>query len=468
VSTSSVSSSSSSTGYELSSLGSNSPEQITGLASGLNTNQIVQELMSIQEQPVTALQNQVSGETAENSALTSIQSALQTLSTDAAALNDPSLFDTAQTVTSSDTTRVSASTGTGAGIGGYQVSVSQLANSAQRTFSYTAPSAAGTITIDNQPVTVTSGESLSDLVSSINSNSKLDVYAAQTNTGTVVLSNRATGDTGTGFIAVSGSGGALTEQTALAKEGQNAEFSVDGVAGTSSSNTVTNAIAGVSLTLTGVTTTSGPVTVTVGAPSASSSNVSSAISTFVTQYNSVVNQIQTALAQAPSSSDPTQGTLYDDSELNGLLTSMRSSMYGDVAGAAEGMNNLNDLGLNTGATTGSGAVSSSAVDGDLALNSSTLESAMTSNPSGVQSLLTSWSQSFSSLVNTEAAAGGAIDDRIQADSQNITELNNQISSMQATLTDKQNQLTQQFAQMEAALSENQSEASSLTSQIAQL
>ena len=56
------------------------------------------------------------------------------------ALLDPTLFHTTQGVTSSDSTRVSARSSTGAGVGGYQVSVTQLANSAQRTFSYASPS----------------------------------------------------------------------------------------------------------------------------------------------------------------------------------------------------------------------------------------------------------------------------------------------------------------------------------------
>ncbi len=54
-----------------------------------------------------------------------------------------------------------------------------------------------------------------------------------------MLSNRATGNTGSEFIKVSDPGGALTEEAGTAKEGKNAEFTVDGVAGTSSSNTVT-------------------------------------------------------------------------------------------------------------------------------------------------------------------------------------------------------------------------------------
>ena len=50
--------------------------------------------MSIYQQPVTNLQNQQSGLTAMNKQLTSIQSELQTLSADALALGDPTLFET--------------------------------------------------------------------------------------------------------------------------------------------------------------------------------------------------------------------------------------------------------------------------------------------------------------------------------------------------------------------------------------
>jgi flagellar hook-associated protein 2 len=471
MSTSSIPSTSTSTstaGLQLNSLGTGSSQQITGLASGLNTDAIITEEMAIYQQPVTNLQNVSSGLTAENKQLTSIQTALQTLAADAQALGDPALFQTTQSVTSSDPTRVSATSSTGAGVGGYQVSVTALANSAQRTFSYASPAAADTVTIDGQAVPVAAGESTSDFVNSINSNSKLDVYAAATSTGTIVMSNRATGNTGTGFIQVSDTAGALTEQTALAKQGQDAAFSVDGVSGTSHSNTVTSAIAGVSLSLSGVTTTSGPITINVAAPAPNSANIESAINTYATQYNAVIAQIQTQLTQAPSSSDPTQGTLYGDPELQSLLGSMRTAMASSGSGLPTGMADMIDIGLSTGATTGSGAVSQSALTGNLSLNATTLESALASNPAGVHSVMGSWASSFSIMLNQEADPGGTIDSRIQGDSAQVTQLGNQISSMQSALTDKQNTLVQQFAALEAALSSNQSTASWLTSQIAAL
>ena len=473
MSTSSVSSSSatsSTTGYTLGSLGSGSGVQITGLASGLNTDQIIQEEMALYNQPVTNLHNHQKGLTAQNSALTSIQSELQTLLTDAQALSDPSLFATTQAVTSSDPTRVTATTSTGAGIGGYQVSVTQLANSAQRTFTYATPTVADTITIDGQQVTIPAGQSISDFVNGINANSNLDVYAAATNSGTVVFSNRQTGDTGTNFIQVTDSGGALTEQTALARQGQNAQYSIGGGATQSSaSNTVTGAIAGVTLTLTGVTTTSGPVTVNVAPPAPSSSNIQTAVNAFITQYNKVISDMQTQVSTPPSGSDPTVGTLYQDPELQGLLASMRSAMYtAQDPSSGSPIQSLLDIGVSTGATTGSGAVSQSALSGVLQLNATTLTNALTSNPLGVQQMLVAFGSTFSTVVGSASDPGGTIDARIQGDNSQITDLNNQITAMQAALTDKQNQLVQQFAQLEAALSSNQSQSAWLTSQIAAL
>ena len=472
-STSGTSAATSSSGYMLSSLGTGS-QQITGLASGLNTDQIITEEMALYQQPVTNLQNQQSGLNATNTSLTSIQAALQTLSADAQALGNPSLFATTQSVSSSDSTRASGTSATGAGIGGYQVSVSQLANSAQRTFSYASPASADTISIDGQQVSVGAGESISDFVNSINSNSNLDVYAAATNSGTIVMSNRATGgagssdNSGNDFIQVQDSGGALTENTALARAGQNAEFSVDGTAGTSTSNTVTNAIAGVSLTLSGVTTTSGPVTINVGAPTPSSSNLETAINAFTTQYNSVISQIQSAVSTPPSSSNPTVGTLYGDPELQSLLGSMRSTMASSGSGLPAGLANMIDIGVSTGATTGSAAVSQSALAGNLTLNATTLESQLAADPTGTQNVLSKWAASFSIMVNNASDPGGTIDSRIQGDSSEVTQLGNQISSMQSALTDKQNSLVQEFAQLEAALSTNQSTSSWLTSQLAAL
>lgn len=472
MSTSSVSSSSSgSSGYMLSSLAGSSSMQVTGLASGLNTNQIISEEMSLYNQPVVNLQNQQSGLNATNKALQGIQSELQTLANDAQALGATSLFTNSQTASSTNPTLLSATTtsNNGAVVGGYQVQVSALATSAQRTFSFSSPTSAQTVTIDGQSISLAAGASADDFANAVNANSNADVWAAVTNAGTVVLSDRATGQQTGSYISVSDpSGTTLTEQTALANAGQDASFTVNGKSKTSPSNTVTSAIPGVSLSLNGVTPSGSPVTVNVGPPAVNSANIQNALNTFITQYNKVIGDIQTQLSTQPSSSDPTVGTLYGDPGLQGLLSSMRSSLYNTISGTQSGLTNMLSLGVSTGATTGSGSVSQSALSGDLQLSTTTLTSALQSNPAGVQQLLKGFSASFSSMVNAEAQPGGSIDTRIQGDSAEVTQLGSQISAMQSALNDKQQQLVQQFAQLEAALSQNQSTSSWLTNQLASL
>ncbi len=474
MSTSSVGSSTSPTssnqyasGSSLTSLGTGAPLQVTGLASGLNTNAIVTALMQAQQAQVTVLTNQQSGLTAKNTQLTSIQTALQTVATDAQALIDPSLFAQAQTVTSTNSTLVgaSATAGSNAVEGGYQVGVSQLATSAQRTFTFTSPSAADTVTIDGQQITLAAGAQIGDLVNAVNSNTNLDVWATQTGSGTVVLSDRATGQQTGSYIQVSDTQSALTEQTSLAQAGQNAAYTINGTSGSSASNTVTTAIPGVTLSLNGLTTTSGTVTVDVSAPASNTQNIQTAIQTFIKDYNSAIGTIQTQLAQAPTSSDPTKGTLYDDPELNDLLSTMREAMYKPGSGLPASLSTMLQIGVSTGATTGSATPSQSALAGDLTLNASTLSAALQSNPNGVQSLLASWATSFSSLVNGEAGPGGTISTRIQGDDDQSSSLQTQIDNLNAANAEKQQSLIQEFAQMEATLSQNQSTQSWLTSQI---
>jgi flagellar hook-associated protein 2 len=469
MSTSSVSNSSSSVSPSVTTTSATNGAalQVTGLASGLDTAKIVSQMMEIQKRPVTALQNQQQKLTARNTQLTTVQQALKKVNDDALALLDPRIYRGTQKATSSDATRVAASTTTGAGVGGYQVAVTQMANAAQRTFSFTSPTTAATIKIDGHDTSIAAGASVYDVVDAINNDQSATVYAAATDTGTIVLSNRSTGDTGTGFIAVTGASGLLAEQTGRAKQGQNALYSVDGVAGASSSNVVTGAIPGVTLTLSGVTTTSGPVTVNVSAPAADSSKVESALKQFITDYNAALSGIQAQLSQKPTAGDPTQGTLYGDNQLKSLLSSMRALMHTAGAGLPKGLASMTDIGVSTGAPS-SGGPTAAELAGDLTLNADTLEAALKSSATGVQKVIGTWANSIASAVNAHSGLGGTIETRLSGDSRQIASLSRRIATMQSALDDKQNQLTHQFAMLEAALSGNQSTSSWLTSQIAAL
>jgi flagellar hook-associated protein 2 len=456
------------------------PLNVAGLASGLDTTSIVQQLMAAESQPRNQLATQQTLVQATRSILQGFQAQLQSVSSALDALHSPTLFTQTQQADSSDPTRVLAASASGAGVGGYQVAVSQLANSAQRTYSFTSPASAGTITIDGHDTTIAAGASIQDLVTAINSDSNATVYAAATDSGTLVLSNRATGDTGTGFIALTDGTGSLTEQTSKAKQGKDALFTVDGVAGSSHSNTVTNAIAGVTLTLKGVTTTSGPVTVTVGAPGADPNAIQSALQSFVSVYNSTVDAIRAKLTEqsvpnATATSDREKGLLFNDRDLSDLLDQMRQAIYTPIAGLPDGMNSLADLGITTGDP--SSTVSQDSLDGKLTLDTKKLATALQTNPGAVRDLLLGttgatstpgWARSFQGIVDAAANPGGTLDVRISGESSEIKDLTSSIADWNQRLALRQQTLQQQFTAMETALSQSQSQAQWLSGQLAQL
>jgi flagellar hook-associated protein 2 len=460
--------------YTLSTLTGSSTPQLTGLSSGLNTNQIIEELMAVKQQPLTGLENQQSMLNARNTALETLQGELQTVQTDATALLDPSLYQPTQSVSSSNSSAVAASltSSNGAVEGGYEVSVTALAQSAQRTFTFNSANA-DSFTVDGEAVSVSAGESASDFAASVNSNSNLSFYATATQSGNIVLSERATGNQGTSsYLSVVGSSGSLVESTAPGYTpfaGQDAAYSIDnGATQYSHSDTVPDAIPGVTLTLSSLTGPT-PATVNVAQPAVASASVSSALQQFISDYNKTITDIQTQLSTVPSDTNGTEaGTLYGDLDLNDVLSQMRSAMYATISGISGGSGSLSsmlDIGVSTGATTGSGTVSSSALAGELTLTTTTLQNALASDPTAVQSLLGGWANGFASLVGAEADAGGTLSERINGNTSQVHDLGNQITAMQSALTDQENQLVAQFAAMESALSSNSSESSWLTQQI---
>jgi flagellar hook-associated protein 2 len=452
---------------------------VGGLASGLDTNSIISQLMAIERQPRDMLAHQATVHAARQSVLSDFQTRLRSVELAAQGLRSVSLWSQTQSASTSDPTRISASilSGAGAGIGGYQVEVSQLANSAQRTYAFARPASAGTITIDGHATAVAAGAAIGDVVSAINTDPRATVYAAATDSGTLVLSSRATGDTGAGFIAVSDGTGGLTEQAAKAKQGRDALFTVDGVAGSASSNDVTNAIAGVRLTLAGVTTTSGPITVTVRPPSADSDAVRRKLQAFVDVYNSTVDAITARLTErtvpnAATDADREAGMLNGDTTLTGILTQMRQAVYTAVPGLASGMSSLSDIGVSTGDA--SSTISTDALEGKLTIDPAKLDAALASNPDGVRDLLAGpanvggWARAFESVVHSADTTGGTLDVAIDSEGDEVKRLQSTMADMDARLALRQQTLQAQFTAMETALSQSQQQSQWLSGQIASL
>ncbi len=443
---------------------------VPGISSGIDTSSIINALLETERHPVTRLSDEKITVEAQRTQLEAIQSGLTQLALAAQELGSAELFHSSQAVTSSNASQLTATAASGAAVGGYEVEVTQLANSAQRTFTYSSPASAAVVTVDGQEFHVAAGESLQTLVGTINASSTATVYAAALGSETLVLSTRATGASESGYIKVTSSEGALVEQAALAKEGRDAIYSIDGApSATSASNTVTEAIPGVTLSLKSLTTTTGPVTVEVQPPAANTGAIVAQVQSFIKLYNSTISSVQHQLSTKPSTHPESQaefqsGTLYGDTELLALLNEMRESNYTAHTGLPSEMSSLADIGVSTGAPSGGAATAQSTLEGQIQLNIATLENALQTNPSGVQKMLHEWSSSFESVVNRAAAPGGAIENRTQADTSEELQITSRITAMNEVIALHQRALEAQFAGMEAAVSRNKSQLSWLESQ----
>lgn len=444
-----------------------SPLSLSGLGSGLNTSAIVSALIAAERQPIDHLTLQQEKLSAAQQQLQTLQSSLQQLSFAVSEFALPSLFDTAQTVTSNEPLRVSATTTSGAGVGGYEVEVTQLANAAQRTFKFASPAAEDTITIDGHEYKLAAGATAKELAEKINSDSTATVYAAVTDSETVVLSDRATGAGGGEFIKVTDPGATLTEKEGTAKEGKNAVYKVNGVEGTSTTNTVSNAIAGVTLTLSGLTP-SGPVTIDVQPPGVNAKAIESQVQAFVNLYNSTVEAIHRQLSTKPlehpqNAAERAVGSLFGDVELSGLVSRMRQAMYEPISGLGAEMSSPLNVGIVSG-----GSSSQSAIDGLLKLEPTKLEAALNSNPEAVKQMLQQWAKSLQSTIDGVGAPGEGLSRRIESDSTQISGLKTRIATMNEMLAVRQKSLQATYAQLETIVARNNTQTNWLLGQSEQL
>src|SRR4051794_7540734 len=254
-----------------------STQSISGLASGIDTSTIIDQLMQIETQPQTRLKTQVTISAARKSVLSDIQTRLKNLQLAAQDLKAATLWTNKQTVDVNDSTKAAVSLSGPAGTGSYQLNVTQLARGSQRWYAYTPPASDDTITFSNgHTTTITAGSDIDAAALAVNSDATAPVYAsavtdAQSGVKYLVFSSRTTGLTASAFTA---SAGSLAEDGSRAVDGLDSSYSVGaGPTKSSPSNVVTDAIPGVSLPLKGTTTVSGPVTVSGGAPAPDNSAI---------------------------------------------------------------------------------------------------------------------------------------------------------------------------------------------------
>jgi flagellar hook-associated protein 2 len=461
-------------------------QNISGLASGLDTNSIITQLMSIERQPQIRVNQHKALEQAREHVLTAVRDSLRSLQSALDGLRDVSTWGDVQTVDSSDTSRILAVRTAGAAAGGYDLMVTNLARAQQLTqgSSLVAASADDTLHIavgggTAVDVAVASGDSVQTIADKINGSSGGGVYAAVAG-GKLVLSSKSTGAANTISFT---SDGTLAGDLGLAEtiSPLDAHYTVNGGAQQSSAtNTVTDAIVGVTLTLKG--TTASPVSVVVGAPGPDSDLVKTKVQAFVDAYNSTVDLIHSKVDEAKvanpqTDADRAKGALEADPTLVRVLDALRDAVGQAFDGRPGAYQTLAQVGLSTGGAVGSGALNQDAIAGKLSLDGSKLSDALNADFADVKALFTNSTGSYGSeglaqrladVLTPFTQTGGVMDSRIQTSDAAISDYTQQASDWDVRLALKQQQLRSQFTAMESALSQAQSQGQWLSGQIAKL
>ena len=159
----------------------------SGIASGINTQSIVQQLVNVDKIPITNLQTQEAGIQAQQIAIQQLTSAVQALQTAAGSISTASAFAPVAGA-SSNSAVASVTTSTGAQQGVYNLDVSTLASaqklsSAAQTNTSNSLNLAGTFMLNGSAINVTSNDSLTSIAQKINS-ANVGVTASLINGGT--------------------------------------------------------------------------------------------------------------------------------------------------------------------------------------------------------------------------------------------------------------------------------------------
>ncbi|MBS1677410.1 MAG: flagellar filament capping protein FliD [Actinobacteria bacterium] len=433
-----------------------SPITITGLGTSLDTESIIENLMKVERLPQTRLEKRQGQVKAREAALQGILKKLNEVGSTLQSLRSATLWADVQKVSSSSTA-ITAEMAGGAGPGGYQVEVSQLARAAQRTYEFTSSEAAASIVVGGQTIELAPGAKLADVVAAINSNHETGVSAVAVG-GKLVLSSRTTG----AGSAVTATGAGLAEEAAKARAGQDTLYSIDGIAGSSATNVITEAIPGVTLTATALTT--GPTTISVTEPAPDTASIATKVKAFVSAYNSAVELIQAKVSEETVRSPKTQeeankGVLFGDSSLNSLLSSMRQTLSESGLGA---------LGVSTGAPSTAVTATSSSVRGLLTFDESKLSTLLKENPVGAKEAISGakgFVTKLEPLVEVATKPGGGISERISTATKEAAVLGEQMTALEERLTRREERLHAQFAAMEVALSKSKSESEWLAGQL---
>ena len=434
-----------------------------GVGSGLDINSIINGIMSVEQLPLTNLQNKDTDLHTQLSAIGKLQSAISAFQSSMQDLSSASKY-LAYSATSSDTSVLSASATQSAAQGSYSVQVTRIAENhrmvAANTFADTDTTTIGTsgdtmtIGVGGNNFTVSTGGltlgQIRDAINNATDNTGVTATIIKDNSGYhLELSANDTGSTHALSVSYSGADpfnfttlnadrngdGSFTSADLDAEVTLEGQFQI-----TSSSNTISDAIQGVSLTLTAAGSTTLNITRDTSTVSDSVKAVGDAFSSLVSTIRGLEN-----------------GDLKNQSNiLVSIENQLRRVITTPVSISGSSFTTLSQIGLQT------------QKDGSLTVNQTTLDKALQTNFSGVSALLTDSTSGIAVQLQQIATnlldTNGPIESRTDSLNRQIKSNENQQAALQSRLDTLRNTLVKQYTAMDSLVATLQNTTTYLTQQ----
>lgn len=339
----------------------------------------------------------------------------------------------------------------------------------------------GTIVVNGVNIAYTSSDTLGSLIGKINqSNAGVTANYDSLSDRMVLTANT----TGTGGITVADTGGGnlaaalnlTTGAGAVDTPGAPAVFTVSGINGgnpiASASNTVTNVVPGVTLTLTGTSPSMTPAGATTVNINPDTTSLTNALQGFVTAYNAVQDDITkyTGITSDSSGNVQNAGLLAGDPTLASLASDMDQTLNATTVRVGGKQYSLASLGIST--TPATGINGSNVPTLDLQFNTSTLTSALAATPSLAQAFIGNGTvasqqgtlfQNFNNVLNEWTSPLGNFGSTLDSLTAQYANEQQQIQNWQTIAQNEQQQLSTMFTSMETSLSQIQAQGQALLS-----
>lgn len=429
----------------------------SGVGTGIDSASIISSLMTLERRPITLLETQKTSIQTRQGVMQEINGLLGKLRDAAAAMYSATALR-GTSATSADAGVASATTGSGAPAGTYNVVVNSLAQ-AHTVASGTSPGLVAGQTLDvtvggqTAGFTVAADDTLTSFAARINADDAAGVSASVVNDRLVLIS-RTTGAGGgmtLGGDAAAGFGFATTQAA------QDASATINGLTVTSAGNTIAGAINDTTITLGKV----GATTLTVGLDTEAAVGQAQA---FVDAYNALMSNLRATTSYDAATKKA--GAFQGDQAINQISSRLRAVAGSAVAGLGGAHDSLAQVGITT------------ARDGTMTLDRAAFTAALTTDAAGVRSLFgrddgvagvgsgDGIARQIQDLTHT--LSRDVLSARLSGYTDSLRRLDDRITGLEQLMVLKEKTLKAQWSAMEAAVSRLQGQGSELVSRLAAL